>query len=111
MSENALIKNADLYFTDVRGRNGQNFVLGLELKTFSGGVNVFFNPLRLPLLLEKLGLSKFSELKGTYIQINDTNFGEQVKGIRSILAKDDEDWFKTENNIYFGSKFGGINYE
>ena len=92
MTENALITNADLKFTDIGGVAGQNF-------------KVSFNPLRLPQLLQQLGLNKFSELEGTYIQINDTGFGEEVKGILSILAKDNEEWFETENNIYFGSEF------
>ena len=105
--ENALIENADLYFTNVNGRNGRNFVLKLDLKTAYGGVSIFFNMLKLQLLLEQLNLERFSDLKGTYIQIPDTCFGGEVKGIKSILAKDDEDWFKTENHIYFGSKFGG----
>ena len=46
MSENALIKYADMYFTDVSGVNGQNFVLKLDLRTVYGGVSVFFNPVR-----------------------------------------------------------------
>jgi len=105
MTENALITNADLLFDDIGGRNGRNFRLTLELKTIYGGVNVSFNPMRLPQLLEQLGLERFSELKGTYIQIPKTSFGEQVAGIKSIMAKDDEEWFETENHIYFGSEF------
>lgn len=105
MSENALIKYADMYFTDVSGVNGQNFVLELDLRTVYGGVSVFFNPVRLPQLLRHLMLERFSELEGTYVQITATNFGEEVDGIRSILAKDDDEWFETENNIYFGSEF------
>ena len=105
MIENALITNADLLFDDIDGRNGRNFRLTLELKTIYGGVNVSFNPMRLPQLLEQLGLERFSELKGTYIQIPKTSFGEQVTGIKSIMAKDNEEWFETENHIYFGSEF------
>ena len=105
MTENALIINADMVFDDIGGQNGQQFRLELQLKTIYGGVNVSFNPLRLPQLLKQLNLDKFSELKGTYIQIMDTAFGEECKGIKSIMAKDDEDWFETENNIYFGSNF------
>ena len=105
MTENALIQKADMVFDDIGGRNGRNFRLTLQLKTNYGGVNVSFNPMRLPQLLEQLGLKRFSELEGTYIQIPKTNFGETVKGIKSIMAKCDEEWFKTENNIYFGSEF------
>ena len=105
MTENALITDADLKFTDIGGVSGQNFKLELSLKTSYGGCKVSFNPLRLPQLLQQLGLKKFSELKGTYIQINETKFGEEVKGILSILAKDNEEWFETENNTYFGSEF------
>lgn len=105
MSENALITHADLYFTDIGGVNGRNFVLGLHLKTSSGGVKVRFNPLRLPILLRQLGLTQFSELVGTYVQIMDTDYGSECKGIKSILAGDKEDWFETENNTYFGSDY------
>ena len=105
MTENALITNADLLFDDIGGRDGQNFRLELTLKTAYGGVNVSFNPLRLPQLLKQLQLEKFSELEGTYVQIPKTDFGEQVTGIMSIMAKNDEKWFKTENHIYFGSEF------
>ncbi len=105
MTENALIINADFVFDDIGGQNGQQFRLELKLKTTYGGVNVSFNPLRLPQLLQQLELTKFSELQGTYIQITNTNFGEEVKGIKSIMAKNSEEWFETENNIYFGSNF------
>lgn len=105
MTENALITNADMVFDDIGGRNGRNFRLTLTLKTLYGGVSVSFNPIRLPQLLEQLGLERFSELKDTYIQIPNTRFGEQVTGIKSIMAKDSEEWFETENDIYFGSEF------
>lgn len=105
MTENALITNADMVFDDSGGRNGRNFRLTLTLKTIYGGVTVSFNPMRLPQLLEQLGLERFSELKGTYIQIPNTRIGEQVTGIKSIMAKDSEEWFETENHIYFGSEF------
>ena len=71
MTENALIRNADMVFDDSGGRNGRNFRL----------------------------------TKGTYIQIPKTRIGEQVTGIKSIMAKDSEEWFETENHIYFGSEF------
>ena len=105
MTENAMIENAELLFDDICGQNGRQFRLTLRLKTTYGGVSVSFNPLRLPQLLNQLELDKFSDLKGTYIQITDTGLGEEVKGIKSIMAKDNEEWFKTENNIYFGSNF------
>lgn len=105
MTENALIQKADMVFDDISGRNGRNFRLSLQLKTTYGGVNVSFNPMRLPQLLEQLELERFSELEGKYIQIPKTDFGETVKGIKSIMAKKDEEWFKTENDIYFGSEF------
>lgn len=105
MTENALITNADLMFGEISGINGRQFRLKLDLDMKYGGVSVSFNPLRLPQLLQQLGLKKFSDLEGTYVQIPETKLGEEVMGIKSILAKDDEDWFKTENHIYFGSKF------
>lgn len=105
MTENALITKADLLFDDIGGRNGRNFKLTLALETIDGGVTVNFNPMRLPQLLEQLGLEKFSALEGTYVQIPKTRIGEQVKGIKSIMAKNNEKWFKTENHIYFGSEF------
>ncbi len=114
MSENAMITNADLIFDDFGGMNGRNFRLVIGLKTVYGGVNVTVNPLRLPQLLEQLGLERFSELKGTYVQIMDTKFGEECGGIKSILAGSDEDWFYTDNGVYFGCEFlegfeGGVN--
>ena len=105
MTENALIIKADMVFKDIDGQNGRQFVLELSLKTTYGGVNVSFNPLRLPQLLEQLNLEQFSELEGIYIQIPKTSFGEEVTGIKSIMAKRDEEWFETENGIYFGSNF------
>ena len=105
ITENALITNADMVFDNIGGINGRNFRLTLKLKTIYGEVNVSFNPMRLPQLLEQLGLERFSELEGTYIQIPKTRFGEQVAGIKSIMAKRDEEWFETENHIYFGSEF------
>lgn len=105
MSENALITNADLIFDNVGGTNGQQFKLQLQLKTTYGGVTISFNPLRLPQILKQLNLQKFSELKGTYIQIMDTDLGEECKGIKSIMAKNNEEWILTENDIYFGSNF------
>lgn len=105
MTENALIQKADIVFDDIYGKNGRNFKLILQLKTTYGGINVSFNPMRLPQLLEHLRLERFSELEGTYIQIPKTNLGETVKGIKSIMAKGSEEWFETENDIYFGSKF------
>ena len=105
MTENALITNADMVFDDIGGRNGRNFRLTLKLKTLYGGVTVSFNPMRLPQLLKQLQLEKFSELEGTYIQIPKTSLGSEVTGIKSIMAKDSEEWFETENHIYFGSEF------
>ena len=105
ITENALIINADMVFDNIGGINGRNFRLTLKLKTIYGEVNVSFNPMRLPQLLEQLELERFSELEGTYIQIPKTRFGEQVVGIKSIMAKRDEEWFETENHIYFGSEF------
>ena len=105
MTENALITNADMVFDDIGGRNGRNFKLTLTLETIGGGGVVSFNPMRLPQLLEQLGLEQFSELKGTYVQIPNIKIGEQVTGIKSIMAKDSEKWFETENHIYFGSEF------
>lgn len=105
MTENAMIEKADLKFDEIGGQNGQQFSLQLQLKTTYGGVTVSFNPLRLPQLLKQLGLERFSELEGIYIQITDTPLGSEVKGIKSIMAKDNEEWFETENGIYFGSNF------
>lgn len=105
MTENALITNADMQFGDISGTNGRQFRLKLDLEMKYGGVSVSFNPLRLPQLLQQLGLKRFSDLEGTYVQIPETDFGEEVTGIKSIMAKDSEEWFKTENHIYFGSEF------
>lgn len=103
-TENALIIDADLKFDDT-GEYGRNFKLELHLKVIGGGVYVNFNPQRLPQLLEQLGLEKFSELKGTYIQIPETKIGDEVKGIKSIMPNKEEEWFETENDVYFGSDF------
>lgn len=105
MSENALIINADLKFGDVGGKSGQQFQLDLTLEHNWGRVGVTFNPMKLPQLLKALELDKFSELKGTYVQMMDTPVGCECKGIRKILAKDTDEWFPTENSIYFGSEF------
>ena len=104
-TENAIITDADLKFGDSDGVNGRNFKLQLHLKLIGGGVYVNFNPQRLPQLLEQLGLEKFSELEGTYIQIPKTEWGDEVKGIKSIMPNKEEEWFETENEVYFGSDF------
>lgn len=104
--KNAVIKKADLVFEDVNGKNGQQFSLILYLLIDDkSGVNVWFNPLKLPQLLEKLKLEKFSELEGTYIQIKGGGFGEEVEGIKPILSNSNEKWFESDNGIYFGSEF------
>ena len=106
MSMNARIEKAELKFGDADGKNGRQFTLTLELKyNDTNGIFVTFNPLRLPQLLEMLGLTKFSELEGTYVQTMDTNYGEECGGIRHILADSTDKWFETENHIYFGSEF------
>ena len=88
MTENALITKADLCFGEICGTNGRQFSLKLQLKTTYGGVGVTFNPMKLPQLLEQLGLEKFSELEGTYVQIMDTALGEECKGISGFVAHD-----------------------
>ena len=104
--KNAMIKKADLVFEDVDGKNGQQFSLILYLIIDNkNGVNVWFNPLKLPQLLQKLGLEKFSELEGTYIRIKGGGFGEEVEGIKPILSNSNEEWFESDNGIYFGSNF------
>lgn len=106
MSMNARIEKAELKFGDVDGKNGRQFTLTLELKyNDTNGIFVTFNPLRLPQLLEMLGLTKFSELEGTYVQTMDTTLGEECGGIRHILADSKDEWFETENHIYFGCEF------
>lgn len=106
MSRNAQIEKAELKFGDADGKNGRQFTLTLTLKYDDMcGIFVTFNPLRLPHLLEMLRLTKFSELEGTYVQTMDTRLGEECKGIRHILADSTDEWFKTENHIYFGCEF------
>ena len=103
--EHTLFLKFEKKIENIDAINRRNFRLKLTLKTVYGGVTVSFNPMRLTQLLEQLELEGFSELEGTYIQIPKTRFGEQVMGIKSIMAKRDEEWFKTENHIYFGSEF------
>lgn len=108
MSRNARIEKAELKFGDADGKNGRQFTLTLQLKydtDYTVGVFVTFNPLRLPQLLEMLELTKFSELEGTYVQTMDTRLGEECGGIRHILADSTDEWFETENHIYFGCEF------
>lgn len=109
MSRNARIEKAELKFGDAEGKHGRQFTLTLQL-TYDDicGVFVSFNPLRLPQLLKMLELTKFSELEGTYVQTMDTSLGEECKGIRHILADSNDEWFETENHIYFGSDFVGL---
>lgn len=110
---NAVIINAEMEFTDARGISGQNFRLVLELKNNSVGCIMEFNPMRLPQLLKEVGVEKFSELKGSYVQLLDKGFFEKVEGLRNILSRDGDEWFLCENGIYFGSEFfkgyGGLN--
>lgn len=102
---NVVINNAEMEFTDIGGRSGQNFRLVLDLKNNCVGCIMEFNPMRLPQLLKEVGVEKFSELKGSYVQILNGKIGEKVEGLRNILSEDGDEWFLCENGIYFGSEF------
>ena len=77
----------------------------LPLATAGGGVSVTFNPTKLPQLLRQLHLTNFNELEGTYVQIPLTKIGQECEGIRYIMAKEGEEWFKSENHTFFGCNF------
>ena len=104
MTENALINKAEMKFQD-GDRLSDNFILVLYLSTVGGGVSVTFNPTKLPQLLRHLHLTNFNELEGTYVQIPLTRIGQECEGIRYIMAGKREEWFKSENHIFFGCNF------
>ena len=103
--KNAKILNTYLQFEDDSGTAGQQFALELEIKMDDGWCAfIFFNPMRLPQLLKKLELKSYEDLKGQVIKVKETEFNKPPTAITHILDSKNN-WFKTENGIYFGSEF------
>lgn len=106
ISENAKISDADLCFEEIGGVNGRQFTLRLWLEVNGGGCVIFANPLKLPQLLQKLELEKFSELIGTYVKVPKVDMKCPSK-LTHILDSDN-DWLELDNGMYFGSEWWDI---
>ena len=106
LTENAKISSADLCFEEISGVAGRQFTLRLHLKLSSGGCMMFANPLKLPQLLQKLELEKFSELDGTYVKIPkvDTHCPSKL----THILDDECDWLELDNGMYFGCEWWPI---
>lgn len=105
-TENAKIRCADLCFEDIGGVNGRQFTLRLHLKLSGGGCMMFANPLKLPQLLQKLELEKFSQLEGSYVKIpkSDTHCPSKL----THILDEKNDWLELNNGKYFGSEWWPI---
>ena len=104
---NGKIICADILLEEPTGKQGLNTIVRLTVKSEDGFVSILdYNLLRLPQLLEKVGVKSFCCLEGTYIKMTDTQVGESTDdiGITSILDSSN-DYFPNDNGVYFGSKF------
>ena len=104
---NGKIVCADILMEEPCGKQGMNTVVRLTVKSEDGFISILdYNLLRLPQLLEKVGVDSFCSLENTYIKMTDTQIGESNDdvGITSILDPSN-DYFQNDNGIYFGSKF------
>ena len=105
-TENARIASADLCFEEISGVNGRQFSLRMRLEVAGGGVVMFANPLKLPQLLKKLELEKFSELVGTYVKVPKT--GMMAPSKLTHIMDDANDWLELDNGMYFGCEWWPI---
>lgn len=105
--ENGIIKKADikLGYEQPCGKHGVNCYLELVIDLEMGGVIVMLNPFKLPLLLKKLELEKFSQFEGTPIKAKFKNSWGECTHISNFLNWKDDGWISTDNDIYFGSDF------
>lgn len=106
LTDNAKISSADLCFEEIGGVHGRQFTLRLWLEVNGGGCVIFANPLKLPQLLQKLGLERFSELKGCFVKIPkvDTHCPSKL----THILDDECDWLELDNGMYFGSEWWDI---
>lgn len=102
-TENAKIVSADLCFEEISGVRGRQFTLRLRLEVGGGGCMMFANPLKLPQLLQKLELEKFSQLEGSYVKIpkSDTHCPSKL----THILDEKNDWLELDNGKYFGSEW------
>lgn len=108
LTENAKIASADLCFEEISGVRGRQFTLRLRFEVSSGGFVMFANPLKLPQLLQKLGLEKFSELVGTYVKVPKTSVGDHGPSVLTHILDGDNDWLDLDNGMYFGCEWWPI---
>ena len=105
----AKIIDANLYFQDISGNNGRNFTLCLTLQLNIKAIcycDLKFT--RLPCFMENLGIDNFKQIVGQYIQVKYEDENQRPNYFRPILADKHEDWSCFDNDIYFGSKVGGV---
>ena len=102
-TDNAKIASADLCFEEISGVNGRQFTLRLLLEVAGGGCMIFANPLKLPQLLEKLELEKFSELEGCYVKVPKIDMHAPSK--LTHIMDDENDWLELDNGRYFGCEW------
>ena len=105
-TENAKIANADLCFEEISGVRGRQFTLRLRLEVGGGGCIIFANPLKLPQLLEKLELEKFSELEGVYVKV--PKICNYAPSKLTHILDNDNDWLELDNGKYFGCEWWSI---
>ena len=67
--ENGIIESADIVLEEPCGKQGLNCLLRLWVELSGGGVGISFNPVKIPLILENLGVKSLKKL-GVRINTN-----------------------------------------
>ena len=101
---NARITSCWLGFFSPDLADGKDFKLKMELKlSTKGECIVELNPIKIPMLLELLGLRGFNEIECKYIQVK-YEVNKRPDFIKDILASESDEWFELDNGIYLGSR-------
>ena len=105
---NAKILDVNLGYDDVGGSVGQNFTL--KIRTTAHTSDLTFNPVIIPKLLKYFEVNNLNELKGEYCQVLSKShlhvgdFLSDIKGIRPILSRGNDEWIEYKGDIYYGSE-------
>ena len=104
---NARISSCLLGFFFPEFADGLNFAVHMELELANKHIcMVEMNPVKIPMLLELLDVRGFNMIEGQYIQVKFEG-NKRPNFIKPILATDSDEWFKLDNDIYFGSRIWG----
>lgn len=98
--ENGIIESADIVLEEPCGKQGLNCLLRLWVELSGGGVGISFNPVKIPLILENLGVKSLKKLEGQPIRLKIGGLGSECKAISHLLL---DKWVESDNGFYFGS--------